>query len=212
MTDMAANGQGTPVSETDRLDPRGTELVLHSGMKVRVVRLRMRQLFRLLRIITRGGAGFLPILRDALTGAEEGQAAEVFGTQLLAIALMALPEAEDEAVDFFLSVCDPVDLIDRDDKQANENNAQLRQKVAKELFNPEIEDAVSIMECIVRTEREDLVALGKRLAAAWGIAAKTGQVPEATSTSESSDPTLTSLPDSPELSTSSHQSMAGTTV
>lgn len=213
MTEEKGSANGQPSSEIDRLDPLGSELALRSGIHVKVVRLRMRQLFRLLRIITRGGAGYLPVLRDAMNSAEEGQAAEVFGTQLLAVAMMALPEAEDEAVEFLISVTEPAGLLTREDKQANEHNEQLRSKLTKELFNPEIEDVVSIIERVVLTEREDLVALGKRLAAAWGMAAKTGQVPPPeTSTSESSDQTQTSQPVSPERSTSSAPSTAGTTV
>jgi hypothetical protein len=50
----------SPTSEIDRLDPVPTSITLMSGMKVDIQRLKLRQLFRLLRIITRGGAQYLP--------------------------------------------------------------------------------------------------------------------------------------------------------
>lgn len=199
-------------SEIDRLDPPAEIMSLQSGLKVRVTRLRMRQLFRLLRIVTRGGASYLPVLRDALAGAADEEAAEVFGTQLLAVALIALPEAEDEAVEFLMSVVEPAELAPGSDKQSRERNEEMRSKLASELYNPDPDDAVSIIENVVHREKDDLVALGKRLAAAWGIAAKTGQmdpkepIPHLSASTVS---TPSSSPDSQDHSTSSPASTAG---
>lgn len=163
-------------SEIDRLDPPSEVVSLCSGLKVRVVRLKMRQLFRLLRIVTRGGAQYLPMLREALVGMSEGEdSAEVFGTQFLAVVLMALPEAEDEAVDFISSVVEPVDLAPGSDKRARERNDELRLELSAELYNPEPDDVITILECVVLREKDDLVSLGKRLAAMWTVAAKTEQ-------------------------------------
>ncbi len=210
-----------PPSETDRLDPPSESISLRSGTKARLLRLKMRQMFRLLRIVTRGGASYLPVLRDALASATDEDAAEVFGTQLLAVALIALPEAEDEAVEFIMSVVEPVELTHGKDKQSRERNEALRTSLADELYNPDPDDVVTIIEAVIGREKDDLVALGKRLAAAWQVAAKTGQVnqqeqptpapspPSPPSPSASTAPTPPLSPASPDHSISSPASTDG---
>lgn len=197
-------------SETDRLDPLPDLVELADGRKVAIQRLKLRQLFRLLRIITRGGAGYLPMLQEAVSGATSDEdRAEQFGTQLLAIALIALPEAENEAVDFLMSVVEPEGLDEGRDKRARENNDHLRQELSEYLYNPEPEDAITIIESVIEREKSDLVSLGKRLMASFKMAEKTGQLDE--KTSESTDPTPTSSVDSPVRSISSRASTAGRT-
>lgn len=200
-------------AETDRLDPVPDVLKLSSGTRISVVPLRMRQLFRLMRIITRGGAQYLPMLRDAWTASKDNaDAAEVFGTQLLAVALIALPEAEDEAVEFIQSVVEPVDLLTRDDKQSREFNARQRAELDVELNNPLPDDLVTIIEAVVLLNKDDLVALGKRLGAMMAIALKTGQVPDVKTPQGSSELIPTSSGRSPEPSTSSPLSTDGQTA
>ena len=201
-------------SETDRLDPPTEYLTLENGLRVRLLPLRMRQLFRLLRIVTRGGAQYLPMLREAMAGATSGEdGAQVFGTQLLAVALLALPEAEDEAVDFISSVVEPAELSLGSDKAAIARNEGLRVELGTELFNPDPQDVVSILEAVVTAEKDDLVALGKRLAATWGVATKTGQIQpdQSPPPSPSTEPTQPSSAASPVLSTSSPAPTAGPT-
>lgn len=202
----------TPVpSETDRLDPVPEIVELVSGSKVQIQRLKLRQLFRLMRIITRGGAGYLPMLREAMTVADEEARAEAFGTQLLAIALIALPEAEDEAVEFIMSVVEPEGLTPGRDKQQRELNESLRRSLSEELFNPEPEDAIAIIEAVVMREKNDLAALGKRLSAAFVMMTKTGQLDATAGRSESTEQTPESSEDTPVPSTSSRRSTAGRT-
>lgn len=201
-------------SETDRLDPPTEYLTLENGLRVRLLPLRMRQLFRLLRIVTRGGAQYLPMLREAMAGATSGEdGAQVFGTQLLAVALLALPEAEDEAVDFISSVVEPADLAPGSDKAAIARNEGLRVELGTELFNPDPQDVVTILEAVVGAEKDDLVALGKRLAATWGVATKTGQIQpdQSPPPSPSTEPTQPSSAASPVPSTSSPAPTAGPT-
>lgn len=199
-------------SETDRLDPTPSLVELTDGRKVEIQRLKLRQLFRLLRIITRGGAGYLPMLRDALTGSNDEDRAEAFGTQLLAIAFIALPEAEDEAVEFIMSVVEPVGLTPGVDKRQREENETLRRSLTEHLYNPEPEDAITIIEAVVNREKNDLVALGKRLTAAFKMAEKTGQLKDAETSPESTERTpLLSVP-SPEPSISSPLSTDGLTT
>jgi hypothetical protein len=184
------------------------------GRKVEIQRLKLRQLFRLLRIITRGGAGYIPMLQDAMAIAGDEERAEAFGTQLIAIALIALPEAEDEAVEFLMSVVEPVGLTPGMDKKQRETNENLRRNLTEYLFNPEPEDAIIIIEAVVTRERNDLVALGKRLSAAFAMMGKTGQLKETSSKKPQLVSTVQipeSSEDTPEPSTSSPRSTAGRT-
>lgn len=203
---------GAAPSETDRLDPVADLIVLKSGTPVRVVPLRMRQLFRLLRIITRGGAQYIPMLREAWATAEGDDAAEVFGTQLLAVALIALPEAEDESVEFVQSVVEPAAMLTRNDKQSREHNASLRAALDQELYNPLPDDLVTIIEAVILNNKDDLVSLGKRLGAMMSLALKTGQTPDVSSPQGSSEltPPLSDL--SPEPVTSSPPNTDGPTT
>jgi len=195
-------------SEIDRLDPTPEVVELVSGRKVAIQRLKLRQLFRLLRIVTRGGAGYLPMLRDAMQGG-----ADEFGTQLIAIAVIALPEAEDEAVECIMSCVEPAEVVQAAvDKQQRELNERLRRELGEELYNPEPEDAITIIEAVINREKGDLAALGKRLGAAFRMAEKTGQLEEkAGPASASSTPTPESSEASPEPQTSSRRSTAGRT-
>lgn len=214
-SEVLVSGVNALSSEIDGLDPPQPEIIeLSTGTKVRVLPLKMRQLFRLLRIVTRGGSSYLPLLRDALTLAGDDDAAEVFGTQLLAIALIALPEAEDEAVEFVQSVVEPYDLTTRRDKQAKEHNDSLRNTLNAELYNPDPGDLVTILEAVIAREKGDLVALGKRLGAMFRV-----QPPAAANKTDlngetlpaSSEPTPLSSGPSLAPSTSSPPSMDGPT-
>ena len=201
-----------PNSEMDRLDSQGELLTLVSGTKVSIQRLKLRQLFRLLRIITRGGAGYLPMLQDAMAGlGSDDDRAEAFGTQLIAIAIIALPEAEDEAVDFIMSVVEPEGISSLTDKNSRKINDELRQKLAGELYNPEPEDAIGIIEAVINREKQDLVKLGKRLSQAFSVAEKTGQL-KTQPTTESTEPTRTSSVASPAPSISFVPSTDGPTT
>jgi hypothetical protein len=192
-------------SELDRLDPITPPLTLRSGLQIRVARLRLRQLFKLLRIVTRGGATYLPTLRQAMTEAPEGKVGEAFATQFLAVIIMALPEAEDEAVEFLLAVADPLHLSEGTDKVTKERNDLAQREIEKELFNPDPDDVVSILERVLDQEKDDLVSLGKRLAAMIQAA---NLVPSP----ESNTQTQTSQTGSQEHSISSQASTDGPTV
>lgn len=202
-----------PDSETDRIDPISDRITLKSGRAARVVPLRMRQLFRLLRIITRGGAQYLPMLREAWVSTKDDESgAEAFGAQFLAVALIALPEAEDEAVEFIQSVVEPDGMVARNDKQAREHNAMLQVELNAELYNPLPDDIVTIVEAVINNNKDDLVSLGKRLGAMLGVALKTGQVPDVKAPEGSSELTPTSSDPSLEHSISSPLSMDGPTT
>lgn len=192
------------MSEIDRLSPDPVELKLSSGSVVRIERLRTRQFFKLLKILTRG-AGHL-LMEYRLDGDLTDQE---FAGRLLALVALALPEAEDEAVDFLKSMCTPQGLIEgRSLTNADKDrNAELLATYRAAMDNPELEDTLTILETIIKTEAPDIQKLGKRLKAMFEVAKKTGQL---TKTTKSSTPEGLSEA-SPEPSTSSQPSTGGTT-
>lgn len=154
-------------SEIDRIDPNGSPITLVSGTEVEIRPLRMREFFKLLRIVTRGGAEILANMRLSLSAMDEDE----FVTQFLAVLLFAVPEAEAETEDFLRAMVKPAGLTGNKKK-----DDALQDALEAELDNPEIEDALTIIEAVVRAEAGDLQALGKRLRAAFNLAERTGQV------------------------------------
>lgn len=146
---------------------------LASGTKVILGRLKARQFFKLLRIVTHGAAPILPNLQF-------NSSLDEFTQQLLTMVLFSIPDAEDEVIEFVASMVKPIGLREGRslNKQDREFNNDLWSKLSEELYNPELEDLMTIVEAIVRNESEDLQALGKRLAGLFKMAQKMGQVPE----------------------------------
>lgn len=166
-----------PEDETARLDPQpGAVLKLSSGQEIRTVPMRTRQVFRLMRIITHGAGGAV------LAGALDFNAKpEEFIGKLSAMVLMAIPDAEDETIQFLASMCEPVGITkpatsaaELSDKQ-REANDELFKQMNRELFNPDPLDTLDIIERIIETEGADLQALGRRLSRMLQMFLKTGQ-------------------------------------
>jgi len=143
-------------SDIDRLDPVAGRVTLLSGTEVALVPLKTRQFFKLLRIITHGGAGMIPQMRFS----SEMEDSELAG-QLIGLVIFAIPDAEDETLDFVKSMCLPVGYPSGDKKQ---DEASLR-SLYLELDNPEIEDLVIVIEEVLKRESGDLKSLGNRIAA-----------------------------------------------
>jgi hypothetical protein len=161
------------MQDVDRIEITPIELTLSSGVIVIVDRLKTRQFFRLLKILTRGAGHMLMEYRlDGNLSQEE------FTGRLIALIALSIPEAEDEAIDFLRSMVRPVGLIEGRDlnKQDKERNTELWAGLEKLITNPEIEDTVDIIEAIVKTEAADIQSLGKRLQKMFKIAEKTGQL------------------------------------
>lgn len=147
-------------SDVDALVPESDKITLSSGSVVRVERLRTRGFFKLLKIVTRGGG---PILMQMDLNFEDPR---VFMNQFLAVVVMAIPEAEDEAIDFIRAMVVPAEFVeDAKSKSAQQKNRDLVESLYDELDDPHPEDVLTIIEVIIRNEAEDIVALGKRLAA-----------------------------------------------
>jgi hypothetical protein len=146
---------------------------LQSGMEVQVTRLKTRQFFRLLKVLTHG-AGQALIQTSLNFNADPGE----FSSKLLMLVMFSIPDAEQEAIDFVQSMVRPKGLQDAPfatltDAQKEENQA-LWKKLGDELFNPELDDLVNICELVVKQESGDIQALGKRLAGLLKLAQKTG--------------------------------------
>lgn len=162
-------------NDIDRIDPPPEVIKLKCGLEVRLLDLRTRQLFALLRIITHGAG-------TALTGAgiDFSDKPEIFLQKLLSVVLFSIPDAAQEAIDFLQSMVEPVDLIDkmpRDlSEKEREHNISAWTEVNRELWNPDPEDTLDIIEAVVKREADDLQALGKRIRRFLELAAKTGQL------------------------------------
>lgn len=161
--------------EVDVLLPEPGQLKLVSGIIVKIVPLKLRELLKLIRIVTRGGAQLLPNLRFS------GVAPADFAAQFAALVLFALPEAENEAVEFIQAMVEPEELrrpVRTDADRAF--NTQQWELIYAELTNPELDDVVTIIESVVQREAEDLQSLGKRLMSAFKMAEKVGVAPAGT--------------------------------
>lgn len=145
--------------QVDRLDPQFQIVELSDGTKVRIQPLKLRQFLKMMRIVTRGGANVLSSVALNFTGD-----AEAFATSLIAVVLFSLPEAEDETVEFLRAMVTPVD-------------ESAKATVDALLADPELDDAVTIIEAVVRREAPDLKALGSRLGTMFQTAQKMGAAP-----------------------------------
>jgi hypothetical protein len=165
-------------------------LQLEAGVFVEFVPLRTREFFRLLKIVT-NGAGPMLLRMDFTAGDSE----EAYVAKLLGLVLASVPNAEDESIEFIQSICRPVGVIDRPERDLSkgdrERNEALWTGFYKALQNPDIMDTVNIIEAVVRREATDMRALGKRVQAMLEMARKTGQIPT-TSSDHSVEPSTSS--------------------
>jgi hypothetical protein len=153
---------------TSSFDP-DAPLKLLDGTLIAVKPLKMRELLKLLRIVTRGGAMLLPTLRF------NGITTDDFAQQFVAVILFAVPEAEIPTAEFIQSIVEPGDLR-ADTKENSKYNEQQRELLLEKLENPDLEDLVTIVEAVVHNEKDDLQSLGKRLSQVFNLARKSGQL------------------------------------
>lgn len=179
-----------------------------SGIEVRILSLKTRQFFRLVKIITRGAG---TALQDFRLDASQSQ--DEFAGKLIAVVLLSVPEAEDEAIQFIQSMVEPVGLIDGPAMTPADraHNDKLWEPHRFELYNPELEDTVTVLEKIVEREAADIQSLGKRLQAMFKMAQKTGQLPSTENLKPSDSTPTESSVDSAEPSISLVPSTAGKT-
>lgn len=136
---------------------------LSTGTAVVIRQMNLREFLRLLKIISRGAGASLSSMSLDFNDPDS------FVQTLLAMILFAVPEAEDETVDFIQSMVDPANLSPNS-KMALDQRVAL----AEELSNPDLEDMINILGVIVASEGKDLQKLGKRLRAMFSTASKFG--------------------------------------
>jgi hypothetical protein len=159
-----APAQPKPAEDVQRLLPDPSAPVeLANGSKVRIKSLKLREFLAMLKIVTRGAAMAMGSVRLDTND-------EDFAQSLISLFLFAIPEAEEEAVDFIRLMVEPVGPFADGEREAAEA------KLFEDLDNPELEDIVTIVEGVIQREGKDLRALGKRLSAMLEVAKKTGQV------------------------------------
>lgn len=152
----------------------GNVITLESGTEVVLVPLKSRQFFKMLRIITHGAGGML--INFKWSGSDSP---EEFAAKLVALLGFAIPDAEDEVMEFLISMTKPAKLKEGKSltKSQLAENEKLKDALFEELYNPELGDTLTIIEAIISREAADLQALGKRLMAMFDLAKKTGQIP-----------------------------------
>lgn len=136
--------------------PVDIEAILPNGGKVDVEgipctvrRLKSREFLQLVRVLT---AGLGPAVTQFDLSGDEG---ELQG-KMLAMILMAIPEAADEFGDFVFSIVDPVDKADKND---------LREK----LKNPEIDVLLDVLTLVTIQEAADFKGLVGKVKAAMKL-------------------------------------------
>src|SRR5712692_148081 len=164
--------------EMSAILPEDERVKLSSGTFVLLEPLKMRQFFRLMRIVTHGAGPAISRMNI-----DVNSSVEQFTTQLATLILFSIPDAEQETIDFLMSMVKPDGLIENRalNKLDKERNLELIENLRAELDNPEPEDFVTLIEVIVKREAEDLQALGKRVAAMFRMAQKVGEAPDLTS-------------------------------
>jgi hypothetical protein len=152
-----------PESDLDRIDPVPVRVKLLSGHEYELLRIKTRQFFRLLRILTHGaGERMIRTLDFKAAG-------EVFTQQLLMLLMLSIPDAEDETIYFIQSMLRPPGLAAdahpgaKLGKEDTEHDEKLWAELSADTFNPEMDDLLTIMEAIVRQEAPEVQALGKKL-------------------------------------------------
>ena len=157
---------------------------LGSGLEVRIVRMKTREFFALMRIVTNGA---LPALMSMQVDFDVDD--DAFLQRLLSVVVMAIPNSEQQAIDFIQQMCVPVDLNTgpKMTRAQVQENVEKQQELLAQLANPEIDDLLTIIEAIIRQESEDIQGLGKRLGQMWKLAQKTGQLSSPASSGNSED-------------------------
>jgi hypothetical protein len=160
---MTTSTKSKTVTDVEAIVPVPEVFTLTSGTVVRLKPLRTLELFKLLKILTRGIGPNLDLVNFSDTDSPE------FAQQLIAVIGMAIPEAPEEAFDFLRAMVRPeTGWIERPStREQRESNGQLEADLAYELENPEIEDTLELISKIIECEAEDLQGLGKKVVAVW---------------------------------------------
>lgn len=175
------------LSDLKTIDPDPIQITLSTGLVLELQALKMRQFFKLMRIVSHGAGPSLMSTRISLDDSQD-----IFIVKLISLVMFAIPDAEDETVEFLQSMTRPAGLIENRslNNQDKARNSELWAAFEASMYNPEPDDFVTLLEAIVNNEARDLQALGKRLMSLFKIAQKTGQVPDELTSQTSQDQTF----------------------
>lgn len=140
-------------------------VTLSNGHQLELKQLKARQLFSLMRIITRGAFELMPSLMSNMGQ----QTADEFANSLIAVAVWAVPEAPEATLDFLRSML--VFDMGPDNKVSERGMEDIEL-----LMDPEMEDILEIVSAIIVNNSDDLVSLGKKMRGALEVMKKTGQL------------------------------------
>lgn len=154
--------------EVERLIPESGPVTLDNGLEVEVLPLKLRQFLKFLRIITVGAGASWNVVNLNMNDPES------FSRDIMALALFAIPEAEEEVIEFLRSAVVPANLPGTKTKEDRERSEELIMDLQVELDNPEIEDVLVVLETLLAREAKDIVKLGKRLKSMMATVQKTG--------------------------------------
>lgn len=154
-------GQPVVSNDVDALAPEPGRYTMESGQEIIISRIKTRELFKFLKILTKGGGPLLSELNFS-----SGMDTDEFTQLLLVLAVSSIPNAEEETMEFLQFIVQPQKLIiperSKDDRQKNEDEWR---SLAEQLANPEIIDTIGIISAMVRQEAEDIQSLGKKIRA-----------------------------------------------
>lgn len=162
MSDVVKKKSADIADEAETILPESDGSVeLLDGFRVTVNRLRLREFLALMKVVTRGASPLMASIQ--LDSAED---TTTFAKNFLGLLMFAIPEAEDEIIDFVRMIVVP---------QAGSNPDTLL-AIDVAMANPDLEDVVIILEKLVEQEASSVQSLGKRLASLFSLARKLGQV------------------------------------
>jgi hypothetical protein len=145
-------------------------ITLENGSQVVIERLRTRQLMSLLKILSKGFGDSIGTLFAAINDEQE----EDFVFQLLGAMFVAIPDSENETIEFVNRMVSPASLIEDPRTKAERGaNEEARERLTTAMQNPELEDLFAIIERIIQVEGPHVQALGKRLSAMISVTNRT---------------------------------------
>lgn len=147
------------MSETNTILGVSNTITLSAGLKVNIKPLKTIELFKFMKIISSSGA--LAIQQFRLNGEMTN---EQFATRMLGLLIFAIPQAEEETLEFIRAMVEPVGLLKpARNKQDKDRNETLWIESYQVLENPEPEDTIAIIEKILETEAGHIQSLGKQI-------------------------------------------------
>lgn len=185
----------TTSREADVLSDESDNIItLSTGHEIRIERVRTRQMLRFIRIFTRGAGAFLGDINFSTKDQE------ALFSQILAALVYAIPEAEDETIDFLFSLVSPVGAATPNASWTKKDREEREAAIAR--FHEEVggdflfEDTISIVSAFLKRELPNLRSLGNQLAALLPKAA--GTKPQPTASKKQPATSKTASPDSTE--------------